>query len=160
MIDIDAKIKDKLLDRTRQMLEASVDEVMTREVLTVDYDDFASKATRMFLEKGILGVLVMKDGHPFSMLTTFDLLSLGYEEVYDPDRDYLRLQVGKLVDDKPLVSVPLGTKLRDAMNIMLDRNIRAIPIIGEDGVIHGMMSMVDMMRWYRSTHNEIKTGKL
>ena len=80
----DEKLKERLLERTQQMLEATVEDVMTQNVLSCDYNDFSAKAARLILENAILGVLVMKDGKPFSMVTTFDLLNLGYEEVFDP----------------------------------------------------------------------------
>ncbi len=155
----DDEVKARLLERTRQMLDATVDEVMTQSVLTCDYNELVAAGARIVLENTILGVLVMRDGRPFGMLTTFDLLNLAYEEVFDPKRDFLRLKVGELIADKPLVSVPTGTRLREALNVMLDRNIRTLPVI-DDGVVRGIVSMVDMMRWYRDTHNEVRTGKL
>ena len=135
----DEDIKARLLERTRGMLDALVDEVMTTDVVTVDYNDFVSKPARLILENGFMGVLVMKEGKPFTIVTQFDLLSLAYEEVFDPDRDFLRLTVGELLKDKPLVSVPTGTRIREAMNIMLDRNMRAMPVIDE-GRVRGIFS--------------------
>lgn len=153
------ELKDRLLERTRSMLDAVVDDIMTSDVLACDYNDLVAVGARLVLENQILGVLVMKDGKPFSTLTTFDLLNLAYEEVFDPERDFLRMKVGDLVKDKPLVSVPTGTRLREALNIMLDRSTRTIPVI-DDGVVRGIVSLLDMTRWYRDTHNEIRTGKL
>ena len=155
----DEELKERLLERTRQMLDATVDDLMTRSVLSCDYNDLIASGARQVLEHSILGVLVMRDGKPFGMLTTFDLLDLAYEEVFDAERDFLRMKVGDLIKEKPLVSVPPGTRLREALNIMLDRNIRTLPVIDE-GVVRGIVSMLDMMRWYRDTHNEVRTGKL
>lgn len=155
----DEELKARLLERTRQMLDATVDDLMTKNVLSCDYNDLVAGGARQILEHSILGVLVMRDGKAFGMLTTFDLLNLAYEEVFDPERDFLRMKIGELIKEKPLVTVPPGTRLREALNIMLDRNIRTLPVI-EDGVVRGIVSMLDMMRWYRDTHNEVRTGKL
>ncbi|MCR9141711.1 MAG: CBS domain-containing protein [bacterium] len=152
-------LKKKLLDRTQRMLEAVVDEVMTTDVLTVDAKDLCAKAARLILDNGVLGVLVMKDAKAHNMVTAADLLRLSYEEVFDENRDYLRQTVGELVADKEFVSVPSGTKLRELLNIMVQRRIRSVPVI-DGGMIRGLVSMSDLVEWYRSTHEEVRTGKL
>ena len=154
----DAK-KEQLIQRTMRMIEATVDEVMTTDVITCDADDLCAKAARLIMEHGILGILVMKQGRAHTMLTNFDLLKLGYEEVFDPERDYLKITVGQLVGDKPLISIPPGTKLREALNVMIENRMRTIPVI-EDGKVFGILSLLDMTRWYRDTHDEVRTGRI
>lgn len=157
--DPENALKKKLLDRTQRMLEAIVDEVMTTDVLTVDVNDLTAKAARIILENGILGLLVMKDARAHNMVTAADLLRLSYEEVFDEGRDYLRQTVGQLIADKEFVSVPSGTKVRELLNIMVERRIRAVPVI-DGGMIRGLVSMSDLIQWYRDTHAEVRTGKL
>ncbi|MCB1308429.1 MAG: CBS domain-containing protein [Leptospiraceae bacterium] len=152
-------LKDRLLERTRRMLDATVDEVMTREVMTVDAGDLAAKAARYILENGFLGLLVMKDGRPQNMVTAFELLRLSYEEVFDENRDFMRMKIGDLIADKEFVSVRSGTRLRDVLNLMCDRHVRSVPVIDE-GLVRGIVSMPDLVRWYRDTHDEVRTGKL
>ncbi len=142
-----------------RMMDATVDEVMTTDVITCDYDDLCAKAARLILEHGFLGMLVLKQGRACTMLTSFDLLKLGYEEVFDPNRDYLKTTVGQLVGEKPLVSVTPGTRLREALNVMLEHRMRTIPVI-EDGKVFGILSLLDMTRWYRDTHDEVRTGRI
>ena len=152
-------LKSKLLDRTQRMLDAIVDEVMTREVLTVDVNDLTAKAARLILDNGVLGLLVMKEGKAFNMITATDLLRLSYEEVFDADRDYLRQTVGQLVGDREFVSVSTGTKVRELLNIMVERRVRAVPII-DGGMVRGLVSISDLIKWYRDTHAEVRTGHL
>ena len=158
-VELNAELKERLLSRTLQMLDAIVDEVMTKTVISCDYNDLSAKAARILIEEGILGILVFKDGHPHSMITSFDLLRLSYEEVFDPNRDFLRTTVGYIVADKPLVSVRSGTKLRELINIMIEANVRSVPVIDE-GLVRGIVSLTDLIRWYRDTHDEVRTGKL
>lgn len=159
MISMNEDLKEKLLDRTTKMLNAVVDDVMTKNVIVSDSNELAASAVRIILEHGILGILVMKDGHPLSMVTSFDLLKLSYDEVFDANRDFLRMTLGELVKDKPLVSVVSGTKLREVLNIMVEQNIRTVPVI-DDGLVRGIISLTDLVRWYRDTHDEVRTGKL
>ena len=153
------KLKERLLKRTEQMLEACVADVLRQDVLSCDYEDLAAKAVRMILEHNFLGVLLMKEGRPFNMVTAFDLLRLAYEEVFNPERDFLRAKLGDLVAEKEFVYVGPQTKLREALNIMLGKRVRTLPVI-EDNKVLGICSMIDLMNWYRKTHDEIRTGEL
>jgi len=156
---MDEQLKEKIFNRTRQMLDANVSQVMTKTVMTCDHADPAAAAARMILENGFLGVLVMKDGRPSGMITAFDLLRLGYEEVFDPDRDYLKTTVGAVLGDRPLPSVSSGPKLWELLNMMIEQNLRTVAVV-DDETIKGVVSMVDLAKWYRNTHQEIRTGHL
>ncbi len=153
------ELKKKLLERTQKMLEAVVDDVMTKDVLSCDYHDTAAKASRILLENGFLGLMIIRDGKPFNMVTCFDLLRLGYEEVFDLDRDFLRISVGEIVAEKEFIHLPPGTLLRDVLNVMVQKAVRTIPIISKEKV-YGLCSMTDLIHWYRNNHPEVRTGKL
>jgi len=135
-----------------------VDDVMTKNVITVDYDDPASKAARIILENGFLSLLVMKEGKPFNTISIFELLRLGYEQTFDKNKDYLTTKVGELVQNKKFYYLPSGTLLREAVNFMMERKLRTIPIITNQ-VVNGVLSIVDMVQWYRLNHEEVLIGK-
>lgn len=159
MVTKDEDLREFLLQRTQRMLDAVVEDVMTPDVLSVDVNDLSAKAARLILENGVLGVLVMKDGRAFNMVTASDLLRLSYEEVFDENREFLRLTVGDLIGEKEFVSVPSGTLLRELLAVMVDRRVRSVPII-DGGLVRGIVSMTDLVKWYRDTHDEVRTGKL
>ncbi len=156
--EFDIEYAKKVLERSQRLLKATVDEVMTKNVITVDYDDPASKAARIILENGFLSLLVMKEGKPFNTISIFELLRLGYEETFDKNKDYLTTKVGELVQTKKFYFLPSGTLLRDAVNFMMERKLRTIPIITND-VVNGVLSIVDMVQWYRLNHEEVLLGK-
>ncbi|MCB1137834.1 MAG: CBS domain-containing protein [Leptospiraceae bacterium] len=155
----DHGLKEKLLRRTQRMLEAKVDEVMTGDVITCDARDPAAAAARMCLENGFLGLLVMKDGSPLGTITVFDLLRLSYEEALDVERNYLKVTVEQVIEGKEMVSINSSAYLREALNLMISKRVRSLPVI-DDGQVMGILSYVDMVRWYRRTHDEVRTGKI
>lgn len=155
----ESQLKDHLLQRTLKMLDAKVGEVMTTEVRTCDAQDLSASAARIILENGFLGLLVLKAGKPLGMVTAFDLVRLSYEEVFDPNRDYLRTTVEDLIKDRPLITVESSAKVRDALNTMVENHVRTIPVV-DDGEVKGVLSYVDMAKWYRQTHDEVRTGRL
>lgn len=152
-------IKEKLLERTRQMLEARVKDVMTTNVITVDYNDLSARAGRMILENGFLGLLVIKEGRPFNMITAFDLLRLSYEESLDADKAFLKTSIGEIVEEKEFLHVKPESLLRDVLNLMIDKKVRTVAVLAGE-TLKGIISVYDMMQWYRGTHDEIKTGKI
>ncbi len=156
--EIDLEYAKKLLERSEKLLNTTVDEVMTKNVITVDFFDSASKAARIILENGFLSILVLKEGKPFNMITIFELLRLGYDETLNLNKDYLTTSVGELIQNKRFYSLPSKTLLRDAVNFMMERKIRTIPIITDENV-NGILSIIDMIQWYRKTHEEVLLGK-
>jgi len=156
--EIDLEYANKVIERSERLLKATVDDVMTKNVITVDYDDPASKAARIILENGFLSLLVMKEGKPFNTISIFELLRLGYEETFDKNKDYLTTKVGELVQNKKFYYLPSGTFLREAVNFMMERKLRTIPIITNQ-VVNGVLSIVDMVQWYRLNHEEVLIGK-
>jgi len=156
--EIDLEYANKVIERSERLLKATVDDVMTKNVITVDYDDPASKAARIILENGFLSLLVMKEGKPFNTISIFELLRLGYEETFDKNKDYLTTKVGELVQNKKFYYLPSGTLLREAVNFMMERKLRTIPIITNQ-VVNGVLSIVDMVQWYRLNHEEVLIGK-
>lgn len=156
--EIDLEYAKKVIERSERLLKATVDNVMTKNVITVDYDDPASKAARIILENGFLSLLIMKEGKPFNTISIFELLRLGYEETFDKNKDYLTTKVGELVQNKKFYYLPSGTLLREAVNFMMERKLRTIPIITNQ-VVNGVLSIVDMVQWYRLNHEEVLIGK-
>ncbi len=156
--EINLEQAKKIIERSKKLLTVKVDEVMTKSVITVDYYDPVAKAARIILENGFLSLLVLKEAKPFNMVTVFELLRLGYEETLSQNKDYLTMKVGELVEHKRFYSLPSGTLLREALNFMMERKLRTIPIITNDKV-DGILSIIDMVQWYRINHTEIILGK-
>ena len=150
-----AKLKDLYYERSLRLLKTKVSDVMTKNILTCDYNDLSIKAVRLLLENSQLAVLIFKDARPFNLVTTFDLLRLSFEEVFDPSRDYLRFPVGELVKDKEFISLDPDSNLIEALNIMLNKCVRSVAVI-KDKEVFGMCSVINLMEWYRNTHEETR----
>ncbi len=159
----DRKLKEKLLRRSRFLLDAKVEEAINRNVLHCDYNDLAAKAARMLLEEASIGlgmgILVIKEGQPFNMISPADLIELSYMEVFDPERDFLRTKVGDIVKDKEFIHVAPDHKLRVLFNLMIKKRLHVIPVL-DGNTFLGTCSIVDLIQWYHKTHDEVRTGEL
>ena len=45
-----------------------------------------------------------------------------------------------------VATVPAGTRVRDAISLLVERNIGAVPVLGADGAIEGVFSERDLVR--------------
>lgn len=156
--EIDLEYAQKLIERSKKLLNTKVEEVMNKNVIAIDYNDSCAKAARIILENGILSLLILKDSQPFNTINVFELLRIGYEETFDKNKDYLTTKVGEIVKDKKFYYLPTNTLLRDALNFMIERKLRTIPIITNQ-TVNGILSIIDMVHWYRMNHEEILFGR-
>jgi len=143
---------EKQISRSEMILQLKVGQIMTKEVPTVDFDDLVAKASRMMMELRLHSLLVLKYGKPTYMLSTYDLLKLSYENTFsETPLDILRTPIEELVKGQKLISVSTDTSLLDALRILVEYNIHSVPVI-DDNVVMGILTMMDLARWYKQTH--------
>jgi CBS domain-containing membrane protein len=143
---------EKQISRAEMLLQIKVGEVMGKDVPTIDFDDLVAKASRMMMEQRLHSLLVLKYGKPAYMISTYDLLKLSYESTFsETPHDILRTPVEELVKGQKLISVSTDTSLLDALRILVDYSIHSVPVI-DDNVVMGILTMMDLARWYKQTH--------
>jgi CBS domain-containing protein len=147
MVDIATLSRSELLKRLK------VEDLMTREVLTIDYDDLIGKAARLMIENHVHSLLVLKYGKPTYMVSTYDLIKVSYEEAFsETNADMLRTQVEVLVKGQNLVSVSTDTSLLDALSLYVQYSIHSLPVI-DDGNVMGILTLMDLAKWYKKSHD-------
>ncbi|MBK8398553.1 MAG: CBS domain-containing protein [Leptospiraceae bacterium] len=140
------------LSRTEMLKKLKVEDLMTREVLTIDYDDLIGKAARLMIENHVHSLLVLKYGKPTYMVSTYDLIRVSYEEAFnETNADMLRTPVEELVKGQNLVSVSTDTSLLDALSMYVEYSIHSLPVI-DDGNVMGILTLMDLAKWYKKTH--------
>ncbi len=145
-------MENKTLSRTELLMKITAADVMHKDVITVDFDDLVAKASRIMMEHRLHSLLVLKYGKPSYMISTYDLLKLSYENAFNETNvDMLKTQVEELVKGQKLISVTSETPLLEALKILVEYNIHSVPVI-DDGVVMGLLTLMDLARWYKSTH--------
>jgi CBS domain-containing protein len=140
------------LSRTEMLKKLKVEDLMTREVLTIDYDDLIGKAARLMIENHVHSLLVLKYGKPTYMVSTYDLIRVSYEEAFNEgNADMLRTPVETLVKGQNLVSVSSDTTLLEALSLYVEYSIHSLPVI-DDGNVMGILTLMDLAKWYKKTH--------
>jgi CBS domain-containing protein len=117
----------------------TVQDFMTKDVVTIDADKTVFEAAQLMTEKGIGDLVVMEGKIPVGIVT---------------ERDFVRRVVGqrKPLDCKvseimtaPLWVVYVDTPLKEAARKMVARNIRRLPVLKKKELV-GIITATDFAR--------------
>ncbi|MEM0451557.1 MAG: CBS domain-containing protein [Nitrososphaerota archaeon] len=113
-----------------KILDEEVEKYVQKEFIIVDSKMSVVDAVRIMREKKIDCVIVYEDNKPVGMLTLRDIVY----KVLAENRDPSKTRIGD-VASKPLIYVLPDTKVRDALKIMMEKDIRRLPVIDRDKII-------------------------
>jgi CBS domain-containing protein len=146
-----------------------VDEIMTRDVVSVPPEMSLKDVARALAARGISGVPVCDpDGVVLGVVTEADILRK--EEGIDPDLGRTLTWIAKRLDDElskvvahtaadamtsPALTVRPGQSTADAARIMVDQRINRIPVVA-DGKLVGIVSRADLVRAFTRSDAEIE----
>lgn len=121
-----------------------VEDVMARQVITIDADQSAKNAARMMTKFGISGLVVLSKGDLVGILTERDIITRVVASGNDPD--------GVTVKDimtEPVIVVNPAMPLDKAVLIMFKEKIKKLPVVTkvEDTLrLVGIVSLTDIAR--------------
>ncbi len=133
--------------------------VMTGEPTVVSPDTALAEAVRLLLDKNFNGLPVVDDRRrPVGIITQGDLMTragfplrLGLVGAFGSNQvaEVLSGLAGRTVAEvmtKPVTVVPEDQPLSEAVQSMLDRGLKRLPVVGKAGEIVGMLSRSDVFR--------------
>ena len=118
---------------------ATVGELMTREVVTVDPADTVGEAAEKMIDARIGAVLVSDFGSVIGILTERDVLRAVAHRTHSSEarvRQWMTREV---------ITVPPSMDADDAAKTMLERNFRHLPVVDKGRPV-GIVSMRDLTR--------------
>ncbi len=123
---------------------AQIRDIMEKNVITIEHDKSSLDAAKLLKEKDISFLVIVKDDAPIGIVT---------------ERDFVRKLV---VDDKQASKIPLSeimslkfrsvestTNIEDAVQKMLNNNIRRL-IVLDDDKLAGVITQTDLTGFLRS----------
>jgi CBS domain-containing protein len=99
------------------------------------------EAVRVMLAKGVGAAVVLSEGRAIGVFTERDVMS----KIVAAGREASETRVGDVMTS-PVLTVGAEASVADALQLMLSRHIRHIPVVDSDGVVLGMVSMRYLMR--------------
>lgn len=123
----------------------TVGEIMSGQVLTVDEGRSISESTELMTKNNSSAVVVTEEQRPKGIFTERDLLKRVINKVSDTTQTPIRE-----VMTVPLISMPRTTHIGDVLAEMYRRDIRNMPVKGDDENLLGIVSMPDVLRYARA----------
>lgn len=130
-----------------------VRDVMTRPVVSVGLATSVSDAAALLAKRQITAMPVIEDGRLVGMVSEADLLRRGSPRdpraYVSPEDAAHRQRAEPVTVDQvmttPVVAVSPGSDTSDVAGLMLDYDVRSLPVVEGDHVV-GMVSRRDLIR--------------
>ena len=125
-------------------------DIMSRPVVTVEFDDRLREVKEIFDRLRFHHLLVVDNGKLFGVVSDRDLLKalspfLGTLSETERDAHTLDTRVHQIMSRKP-VTLRADDRLAAAMDLFLQKNISCVPIVDEHSRPVGIVSWRDILR--------------
>lgn len=129
-------------------LSKPLSDVMSSEIVTCSPEDEIDNVWRLMQEKAFAGLPVLKKGKLVGIVTQKDFLDSGtvlptFESKKGRYKSPSKISV---IMKTPVLSLKPSNTIRQAIRIMLDKNIGRIPITNEKNIIVGIVDREDLIR--------------
>jgi CBS domain-containing protein len=142
-----------------------VSDFMTRSVKTIKENETMRQACKIMYQDNIGSIVIIKkyaDGHdaetldtkmknemPVGIVTERDLARMvGFSAKFFAD-----MTVSEVMS-KPLITINSDTSINDAVALMEQKDIRRLPIVGNEGQMVGIITSKDIFKAFMKTFKE------
>ena len=135
-------------------MSLSVQDVMVRQVLTIDATQNAKNAARLMSKFGVSSLIVSSDDDIVGILTERDILV----RVVSSGQDPATVTIGEIMSE-PIIIVKPETPLDEAIKIMFRERIKKLPVMcreEERMKLVGILSINDVARLQPRLIEDIK----
>jgi CBS domain-containing protein len=122
-------------------MSLKVDDVMVKEVITIDENATVKEAADIMNRFEIGCLIVTRSGKADGILTERDLL----KRVVGQTRNPKRTKVGTVMS-RPLIVVEPDMELEEAAKLMFKLRIKKLPVV-EEGRLMGLVTLTDLARF-------------
>ena len=126
----------------------TIESVMTREVITAEFDDKLSAVIDRMYERNLSCIVISKNNAPVGILTERDVLHFmaGGENI-------TKRPVSSVIK-RPLVTISPDASIFKATHSMKHMNIRRLVVVGEDNELLGLLTEGDIVKHLETIYLE------
>lgn len=121
------------------MLE--IESLAKKNLVTARPDETVLEAVRRMADEGVGAILVVNGGHLLGIFSERDVVKRVLAKGLDP----ATTRVADVHTTNP-ITVTRRTSVKQCAQEVKDRNIRHLPVVGEDGTVYGIVSVRDFLR--------------
>ena len=123
---------------------AQIRDIMQKNVITIEHDKTAHDAACLISEKDISFLVIMKDDIPIGVLTESDFV----KRLSARDKKASDVIISEIMSNKFRWVNP-ETEIEDAIQKMLNNNIRRLLILDDDKLV-GVLTQTDLTEFLRN----------
>ena len=123
---------------------AQIRDIMQKNVITIEHDKTAHDAACLISEKDISFLVIMKDNIPIGVLTESDFV----KRLSAKDKKASEVIISEIMSNKFRWVNP-ETEIEDAIQKMLNNNIRRLLILDDDKLV-GVLTQTDLTEFLRN----------
>jgi CBS domain-containing protein len=125
--------------------DVKVDVVGVKPPFTITSDSPVSKAAEKMLREKVHSIVVVdKNNKPAGMISAWDIMKVTF--LSEGSRD---LPISKMIEGQKLVFVYEEVTVRDALNLMINKGIRSLPILDDKDNLTGKISLTDIAKFVK-----------
>ncbi len=125
--------------------EVKVKDLMAVPVISVSSNDLIQKVADKILKSKVSGVVVLDKEKPLGIIYSTDLVK--YIFLPENSRNITAYEVVKKQEN---IVLEEDTPLKEALEIMLKKGKKKLPVVDKNGDILGVFSIVDAMKYILS----------
>lgn len=128
-----------------------ISEIMTKKVVTLNYNDELETAERLFKKHHIRHIPVVRGDKVIGMLSYTDLLRISFADAVDEDEDSVDAVVYNMftieqVMAKKLISVSSISTIKDVAELLAKKEFHALPVVDDDKLV-GIVTTTDLINY-------------
>jgi CBS domain-containing protein len=118
--------------------------MMNRKIRTIAPDATLAEAAGLMRDARVGAVLVFEQGAYLGVVSETDLVRKAMAGGLDPAQEWVRT-----VMSSPVITIEIDRSAHDASDLMAEKGIRHLAIT-QDGQIVGMISVRDLLRYFKN----------
>ncbi|MEO9294667.1 MAG: CBS domain-containing protein [Nitrososphaera sp.] len=127
------------------MVAGVVRDIMTKDIVTIDFEKSALEAAKLMTEKGISSLFIVKDGNPVGIVSERDFI----KKICAKELQVSQVKIGDIMS-KILTTASPETPIEVAVQRMVNHKIRRLPIMEGTSVV-GIITVTDLAKHLRTT---------
>lgn len=137
--------------KTEEILNIPVEEIMTKQVHTVDANDKMVDVRKIMAHKHIRHAPVMKHKKLIGILSLTDVQRLTFSDTYGEDELDIDDSISDLFTAESIMhrdpqTLRAGDSLKDAAKIFVNKEFHALPVVNGEELV-GIITTTDILRF-------------
>ena len=132
-----------------------VEEIMTKEVFTVDIEDTVHKADELMRDEKVKHIPVLEDGKFIGMITERSLMEYTLKRLYDFEDEFGEQGHNKIIDFQHVMTSNLHLiypedSVKKAVEILIKKKLDCLPVVDWKKNLVGILTSTDVLLYFNN----------